>query len=205
LPNPAFQNARTDDTFWAARRVMAFTDDAIGAAVQEAQLSDPRATAYLTRVLIGRRDAIGRTWLTAVNPVVNPSVTDAGVLTFRNAATDADAATGPAEYRVSWAAYDNATGVTTPSAQVGRCASTRCPLPADVPAGTQYLKAEISTIHPAYPAWSTPVRVFFRRDHDSRWTTVGLERLPDDTPRSRAEGRLANRPDRRVTTGDAGQ
>jgi hypothetical protein len=195
LPNPAFQNARPDDTFWAARRVMAFTDEAIGAVVQEAQLSDPRATAYLKRVLIGRRDAIGRTWLTAVNPVVHPSVTDAGVLTFRNAATDANVATAPAEYRVSWAAYDNTTGVTTPSGQVERCASAQCPLPADVPADIQYLKAEISTIHPAYPAWRTPVRVFFRRDHDGGWTTVGLERLPEDTPRSRPEGRFTNRRD----------
>jgi hypothetical protein len=205
LPNPAFQNARPDDTFWAARRVMAFTDDAIRAAVQEAQLSDPRATAYLTRVLIGRRDAIGRTWLTAVNPVVHPSVTDAGVLTFRNAATDAAIATEPAEYRVSWATYDNTTGVTRPSGQVERCAGAHCPLPADVPAGTQYLKAEISTIHPAYPAWRIPVRVFFRKDDHNKWTTVGLERLPEDAPRPRADGRFTNRRDRRVTTGDASQ
>jgi hypothetical protein len=96
---------------------------------------------------------------------------------------------------VNWAAYDNTTGVTTPSGQVERCARAQCPLPADVPADIQYLKAEISTIHPAYPAWRTPVRVFFRRDHDGGWTTVGLERLPEDTPRSRPEGRFTNRRD----------
>ena len=29
VPNPAFRRARPDDTFWAARRVMAFTDEMI--------------------------------------------------------------------------------------------------------------------------------------------------------------------------------
>jgi hypothetical protein len=196
LPNPAFQNARPDDTFWAARRVMAFTDDAIRSVVQTARLSDPQATVYLTRVLIRRRDAIGRTWLTAVNPVVHPLITDSGVMTFRNAATDAGVATEPAEYRVSWATYDNTTGVTTPVGQPERCDRAQCPLPANVPADTQYLKAEISTVHPAYPAWRTPVRTLFRRDHENKWTTVGLERLPEDTLQSSAEGRFTNRRDR---------
>ena len=126
-------------------------------------------------------------------------------MTFRNAATDAGVATEPAEYRVNWATYDNTTRVTTPVGQVERRASAQCPLPANVPAGTQYLKAEISTVHPAYPAWSTPVRVFFRKGHDNKWTTVGLERLPEDAPPSSAEGRFTNRRDRRVTASDASQ
>jgi hypothetical protein len=179
LPNPAFQNARPDDTFWAARLVMAFTDEAIHSIVRTAQLSDPRAADYLTKVLISRRDAIGRTWLTAVNPIVDPSMTDSAALTFRNAASDAGVATEPAEYRVNWAAYDNATGATIPVGQVERCARAECPLPANVTVDTQYLRAEIRTIHPLYPAWKTPVRVFLRRDHDSRWTAVGLEHLPE--------------------------
>jgi hypothetical protein len=112
-------------------------------------------------------------------------------MTFRNAASDAGVATGPAEYRVSWAAYDNATGMTIPVGQVERCARAECPLPAKVTADTQYLRAEIRTIHPAYPAWNTPVRVFLRRDHESRWTAVGLERLPE--------------PDRRVRSNNAGE
>jgi hypothetical protein len=189
LPNPAFENARPDDTFWAARLVMAFTDEAIGAVVETAQLSDPKAAAYLTRVLISRRDAIGRTWLTAVNPVVSPSITDERVMTFRNAASDAGLASEPAEYRVNWATYDDTTGVTTSVGQVERCPGAECPLPANVTADTEYLRAEIRTIHPAYPAWRTPVRVFLRRDHDNRWTAVGLERLPEGTPQSRGATR----------------
>lgn len=185
LPNPAFRNARPDDTFWAARRVMAFTNEAIRSIVQTAQLSDPRAAAHLANVLIGRRDAIGRTWLTAVNPVVHPSPTDSGVMTFRNAATDAGLASEPSEYWVSWATYDNTTGVTTPVGQAERCAGAQCPLPANVAPDTRYLRAEIHTVHPAHPAWRTPVRVFLRRDHDHPWATVGLERLPEDLLQAR--------------------
>ena len=178
LPNPAFQNARPDDTFWAAERVMAFSDEAIKAVVQMAQLSGPRATTYLTDVLIERRDRIGRTWLTAVNPVVRPFINDSGVLTFRNAAVDAGIARPPAEYRVSWATYDNTTGARAPVGHAERCAEAQCSFPANFGRDTEYLTVEIRAIHPAYPAWSTPVRVFFRRDNNNTWTTVGFERLP---------------------------
>jgi hypothetical protein len=51
---------RDDDAFWAARRVMAFSDDLIRALVKTGQFSDPRAEAYLGDVLIKRRDKIGR-------------------------------------------------------------------------------------------------------------------------------------------------
>jgi len=176
LPNPAFRNARPDDTFWAAERVMAFSDDAIRAVVQEAHLGDPRAATYLTNVLIRRRDQIGRTWLTAVNPVVRASINDSAVLTFRNAAADAGVATAPAEYRVSWARYDNTTGVTTPVGREERCAEPQFPLPANLARDAEYLMAEIRAIHPEYPAWRTPVRAFFRRDRNNTWMTVGLER-----------------------------
>lgn len=183
LPNPAFQNARPDDTFWAAQRVMAFSDDAIRAVVQTAQLTDPQATAYLTSVLTKRRDQVGRAWLTAVNPVVRPSIQDSGMLTFGNAATDTGVAPAPTKYRVSWASYDNTTGVSTSVGRVERSNEPQCPLPANPASDAEYLTAEIRAIHPAYPAWSTPVRVFFRGDRNNTWTTVGLERLPEDMGR----------------------
>ena len=49
---------RDDDAFWAARRVAAFTDDLIRAAVHTGQFSDPAAEKYLADVLIKRRDKI---------------------------------------------------------------------------------------------------------------------------------------------------
>ena len=190
LPNPAFQNAQPDDTFWAAERVMAFSDDAIRAVVETAKLTDPRATTYLTNVLIKRRDQIGRTWLTGVNPVVGPSINASGLLTFRNAATDAGVAPTPTKYRVSWAAYDNTKGVTHRVGGVERSNEPLFAVPEDLAGDTDYLMAEIRALHPAYRAWNTPVRVFFLRDHDNVWATVGLERLPEDTQQLTAAARF---------------
>lgn len=62
-PNPAFDERTRRDIVWGARIVASFSDDLIRAAVEEAQYSDPRATEYMTRVLIERRDKIARAWL----------------------------------------------------------------------------------------------------------------------------------------------
>ncbi len=65
VPTAAFVNLRADDGFWAARRVMAFTDEMIRAVVKAGEFSDPKAEALLADVLIKRRDKIGRAYLTA--------------------------------------------------------------------------------------------------------------------------------------------
>jgi hypothetical protein len=62
-PNPAFDERTRRDERWGARIVAGMTDDLIRAAVERARYSDPRATDYLTRVLIERRDKIVRHWL----------------------------------------------------------------------------------------------------------------------------------------------
>ena len=71
-PTTAYLEMRDDDAFWAARRVAAFTDELIRAAVHTGQFSDPAAEKYLADVLIKRRDKIAATYLTAVNPIVDP-------------------------------------------------------------------------------------------------------------------------------------
>ena len=68
-PNPAFDNLRPDDAFWAARRVIAISDEAIRAVVGTAEYTDPEATDYLTRVLIKRRDKVAALWLNGVLPL----------------------------------------------------------------------------------------------------------------------------------------
>ncbi len=65
---------RDDDAFWAARRVAAFTDDLIRAAVHTGEFSDPAAEKYLADVLIQRREKIKSAYLTQVNPIVNPAL-----------------------------------------------------------------------------------------------------------------------------------
>ena len=91
-PNPAFSNMRPDDAFWGARLVARFSDEAIRAIVNQVQFDDHLAAEHITRVLIERRDAIARTWLNGVNPVVDPRLAADGTLTFANAAVTAGAA-----------------------------------------------------------------------------------------------------------------
>ena len=62
-PNPAFDERTVRDIRWGARIVAGFTDEHIRAAVATAHFSDPRASEYLTRVLIERRDKVVRAWL----------------------------------------------------------------------------------------------------------------------------------------------
>lgn len=68
-PNPAFQNLTPQDGFWGAKIVMRFSDELIRAAVESAEFSDPRATDAMTRILIERRDRVGRHWFSQVNPL----------------------------------------------------------------------------------------------------------------------------------------
>jgi hypothetical protein len=176
-PTTAYMEMRDDDAFWAARRVMAFSDDLIRAAVRTGLYSDAAAEQHLGSVLIKRRDAIGRTYLTAVNPVVNPRLDTGGTLSFDNAAVAAGFAQPPSEYRAVWSRFDNATGATTRIAET-RSATATMPAPREIPAaeGT-YLEVAISGDSAEHPSWQQPVRTYFRRT-TAGWKLVGLERLP---------------------------
>jgi hypothetical protein len=71
FPNPAFVRRLPDDDFWAAKHVMAFSDDDIRAIVETGHFSDPRSAAYITAVLKERRDKIGRTFFSKLLPLDN--------------------------------------------------------------------------------------------------------------------------------------
>jgi hypothetical protein len=174
--NPAFENARPDDTFWAARRVLAFSNEAIRAAVEAARYSDARATDYITQVLIERRDKIGRTWLTAVNPLVNFQLDASGAMHFENAAVAANVADPPREYRIQWSTFDNSTGTATAVGSEAAVASTNATAPAGLlqGKGAEFVQARIVSVHDRYPAWKKPIRVTFRRE-GTGWKTVGVE------------------------------
>jgi hypothetical protein len=175
-PTAAFLRARDDDSFWAARRVMAFSDEMIQALVKTGRYSDPEAEAHLAGVLIQRRDAIGRTYLTAINPVVNLALSDSGLLTFDNAAVSAGVAPAPAGgYVVRWARFDNNTGETTADLGTSASAPSQAPMPLPSEPGS-YIKVEIRAVQPANPSWGAPVDAYFRRD--GGWKLVGLERMP---------------------------
>ena len=181
VPNPAYVRSRPDDTFWAARKLMALSDELIRAAVRAGQLSDPQAETFLAGALIERRDTIGRTFLTAVNPVVEPALAADGTLTFRNAAVEHGFATAPSVYNVAWQSFDNATGDTRELHQA-KGAQTRFTAPEGLPTTPgAFVRADISAVAPEHPAWTHPVHAYFRRDSGS-WKLVGFDRMPGAPP-----------------------
>jgi hypothetical protein len=175
FPNPAFDHARPDDLFWGAQRVMAVSDEAIRAVVGTARFSDPAAAAYLARVLMARRDEIGRALLPAINPVVQPAIAG-GRLTFRNAAVEAAVADAPPAYAIRSFAFDNTTGTLTTLAPWTSVSGPEAPLPPSA-ATTEFIAVQISADHPRHPSWATPACAYFRRGHDSTWSLIGFERL----------------------------
>jgi len=181
-PVAAYIEMRADDAFWAARRVMAFTDELIRSAVHTGQFSDPAAENHLAVVLIKRRDAIGRAYLTAVNPIVDPNLDEAGRLTFENAAVAAGFAEAPSAYRAMWFRFDNATGGTRPIAETrSTTTSMRAPGGLEHAGAGTFIAIDIAVDSAAQPSWQQPVRIVFRRTGDN-WKLVGLERLPEGKP-----------------------
>ena len=179
VPNPAFRRARPDDTFWAARRVMAFTDEMIRAAVRTGQYSDSAAERHIADTLIARRDAIGRAWLTNVNPVIDPALDASGRLTFRNAAVAARVAKAAASYEVSWFAFDNAARTATAIGQPVTADGEESKAPAGLPsAAGSIVRVQIRAVNPPHPSWTAPVHAYFQRAGGG-WKLVGFERLPD--------------------------
>ena len=182
VPTAAFRHARGDDNFWAARRVIAFSDEMIRAVAETGRYHDESAARLLADILIQRRDRIAHAYLDAVNPVVNLALGREGALTFENAAVTAGVAAEPAQgYIVHWAAFDNATGETralgSPTATRGRQSQAPVALPSSP---GSFVKVQVAAAAPEHPSWAVPVEAFFRRSANG-WTLVGLERLPQQS------------------------
>jgi hypothetical protein len=177
VPTAAFLRARPDDSFWAARRVMAFSDEMIRAIAATGHYSDPAAAKLLADVLIQRRDKIGRAYLNAVNPLVNFALDSAGALSFENAAVAARAGEAPAGgYTASFFRFDNATGEAAAIGGPVAASGLRVAAPAGLPsADGSYVKVQVAAVKPAQASWAVPVTVYFRRAAGS-WALVGVER-----------------------------
>ena len=177
-PTTAYMELRDDDAFWAARRVAAFSDELIRAAVHTGEYTDPKAEKHIADVLIKRRDKIKSIYLTAVNPIVEPRLDASNRLTFENAAVAAGVASGPATYRASWLRFDNATGETRAISET-QSSTTTIEAPSGLPtASGSFVAVDISVDSEGHPTWKKPVRTYFRRGGEG-WKLVGLERLPE--------------------------
>jgi len=187
IPNQAFLRARPDDQFWAAERLALMTDEILRAVVRTGRFNDPESESFLVSALGQRRDAIVQAYLTNINPIVGPTLDDAGTLTFHNAATDRGVAAAPGGYRARWLTFDNTTRETHVIAET-EAAVAHMPAPAGIPTLSQsIMKVEVSATDAPHPSWKVPVDLYFRRS-DREWRLIGLERMPDGRE-TRARGR----------------
>ncbi len=181
VPAAALLHARDDDDFWAARRVMAFSDDMVRALARAGRYSDPAAENLMAEILIKRRDKIGQVYFTRINPLVDFSLDSSSDLHFRNAAVQAGVVKTEPSYAAVWSVFDNATGAYTPAGET-RGSSEGLRAPENLPhAAGVYVTADVRAVDSSYPPWSRPVRVTFLRTA-AGWKLVGLERTPVEKP-----------------------
>lgn len=82
--NPAFLETTTLDAYWGAKLVMAFTPEEIGAIIDQGGHSAPGVAEYITRILVERREKVGRYWYSQVAPLDNFSVDPSGRVRFED-------------------------------------------------------------------------------------------------------------------------
>jgi hypothetical protein len=165
-PNPAFLSRLPDDEFWAAKQVMAFTDDDIRAIVETARYTDPQAAAYIVSTLADRRDKIGRAFFSKLLPLDHFRV-EGGELAFDDLAVQYGFHL-PRRHRVQWFRFDNA-NQTRDAILKGNSAQ----LPVEVlraPDGS-YFSASVDS--PDEPL--KPVSVYLRKQKD-QYKVVGIDR-----------------------------
>jgi hypothetical protein len=179
-PNPAFRNMRPEDAFWGARLVARFTPADIAAVVAKGEYSDPAAAAYVTKVLVERRQKVLATWLNVVTPLVDPTLVD-GVLRAGNAAAANGVADAPRRYVAQWFSWNNATGARQPvgsEVEVAGSVDLTLPLPVALASreSGEYIGVTVAGEHPAHPGWAAyPVTFSFRRTAGG-WEAVGITR-----------------------------
>jgi hypothetical protein len=186
-PNPAFERMDEADAFWAASRLVPFTDEVLRAVVKTAMISDPAAESYLLETLIARRDKCIRYWIARTNPLDRFEVSQDGAeVRFENAALRAGAVEGDVAYDVQWAQLDNLANKETPAGGEVRLAGAAMKVPENAwgpkdDAGYRYAAAKIRALHPANPQWARPL-VLTVRDKGGAFDVVGIDR-----PRTDAE------------------
>jgi hypothetical protein len=162
-----FVNRLPDDTFWAAKQVMAFTDEDIRTLVSTGQYSDPEAEAWIARCLIERRNRIGAAYFAKVLPLDKFRVEN-DELKFDDLAVEYGYIS-PREYKVQWSHFDNET---EDHNQIGAGIITTFEIPPVVESGEEgmYIAAKISAEDPR-----RSTTVFMRKEED-RLRVMGVDR-----------------------------
>jgi hypothetical protein len=152
-----------DDAFWAAKKVMAFSDADLRAIVETALYSDPKATDWVTECLIKRRDKIAQAWMSQPLALDHFRLENGRLVFDDLAAKYGVRAAGT--YTVQWSALNNATGETTPVEGHDWT----------VPASTSgFLAAKIGGSE--NPAGKQMAMRVYLRQSGSGWSVVGIER-----------------------------
>ncbi len=185
---------RPEDAFWAARIVARFSEATIRAIVARRVTPIPRATDYLTRTLMARREKVLRAWLTGVNPLADAALDRSGRLSASNVAVGAGVATPPTSYTLQWFTLDGvsssitpvgeptrADGASAPPASLGRV-DAAAPASAIASEAVRFIGVSITGDHANHPAWKTnPATFYFRRTPEG-WDIVGVERINTSKP-----------------------
>jgi hypothetical protein len=103
-PNPSFARMTEHDGAWASRIIARFTPEMVEAIVKVGDYTEPRHTAFLTRVLLARQHAILDRYFHDLSPITDLKLSSAGELCATDLARKT--ATYPAaRFRYSAAMY----------------------------------------------------------------------------------------------------
>ncbi|HEU0007500.1 MAG TPA: hypothetical protein VFS12_16065, partial [Terriglobia bacterium] len=101
----ALANHLPDDDYWAAKQILAFTDEDLRVVVKAGQYTDPRAEEWIAKCLIERRDKVVRYFLDRVLPLENFRVEN-GELRFDDLAVEHGLRSSK-NYSVQWSEFLN--------------------------------------------------------------------------------------------------
>ena len=104
-PLAPFENRLPDDSYWAAKQVMAFSDEDLQVLANTGQYSDPAAAEWIAKCLAERRNRIGETYFSMVLPLDSFRVEN-DQLGFDDLAVK-NGFVSPRSYSASWSQFDN--------------------------------------------------------------------------------------------------
>lgn len=170
-PNPAFERCTNRDGYWGAKILMAFSDEDIATIVKTGRYSDLAAAAELTRLLIERRDMIGRYWFARANPL-DLFWIDRDGLRFEDLAVEGKLVS--AEGTTYRATLINAQGKTIAPSNVLK-ADRIVPVPTNLKSG-QFYGFELRTQRQGMSGLSKYTRVYFYVKTSGHYQIVRVDR-----------------------------